>query len=75
MNDSNQRAQPARLGLREVIASILAAGIGVQSNHNRERDFRHGSARQYVVAGIVATVLFVGAVYALVQIIVRSAGT
>ena len=44
MADSDE--EPA-LTLKEMISSVLAAAIGVQSNARRERDFRRGSARPY----------------------------
>ncbi len=43
----------------QVIKSVVAAGIGVQSNKNREADFQHGSLSSYIVVGIIATVLFI----------------
>ncbi len=42
-----------------VIKSVVAAGIGVQSNKNREIDFQHGSMGSYIVVGIIATILFI----------------
>ena len=45
--------------LLHVIKSVLAAGIGVQSNKNREIDFEHGSLPSYLIVGLVATVLFI----------------
>ena len=61
-------------GLRDVVAGILAAAIGVQSNKNRERDFTHGSARQFIVVGLIATLLFITAVYAVVRLVIRLSG-
>ena len=46
-------------GLLHVIKSVIAAGIGVQSNKNREIDFEHGSLSTYLIIGFIATVLFV----------------
>lgn len=57
------------LSLREVVGSIMAALLGVQSSRNHERDFRRGSARQYIVVGLIATVIFVLVVYAAVRLI------
>ena len=45
--------------LKQVIQSVLAAFIGVQSNENRQRDFEHGSLSSYLVVGAIATVLFI----------------
>lgn len=45
--------------LLHVIKSVIAAGIGVQSNKNRKRDFEHGSLPNYLIVGFIFTVLFV----------------
>ena len=46
-------------GLLHVIKSVIAAGIGVQSNKNREIDFEHGSLSNYIIVGFIVTVLFI----------------
>ena len=61
------------LTLREMLGSLLAAAIGIQSNARRERDFRRGSARNAIVLGILGTLVFVLCVYAAVQIIIALA--
>jgi hypothetical protein len=43
----------------QVLKSVLAAFIGVQSDKNRQADFEQGSIKAYVIAGVVFTVLFV----------------
>jgi hypothetical protein len=45
--------------LPRVIASTLDAAVGVQSEKNRLRDFQHGSAKAYIIAGIIGTAVFV----------------
>ncbi len=57
------------VGLFAVIQSTFAAAVGVQSSENRERDFRQGKASQFIVAGIVFTLLFVGAVVMVVRFV------
>jgi len=57
-----------------VISSVLAAGLGVQSSKNRERDFKQGRAGVFIVAGIVFTLLFMGTVFTVVQLVLKSAG-
>ena len=61
----------ARGGLQvtEVVGSVFAAALGVQSSRNRERDFRQGRAATFIVAGIVFTALFIGAVYTVVSLV------
>jgi hypothetical protein len=58
----------------EVVSSVIAAGLGVQNSKNRERDFKQGRLRVFVVAGIIFTLLFIGTVAMVVQLVLRSAG-
>ncbi len=57
-----------------VVSSTLAAAFGVQSSRNRERDFTHGKAHHFIIAGIVFTVVFVLAVVLVVNLVLKSAG-
>ncbi len=42
-----------------VVKSVLSAMLGVQSAKNRERDFTQGKPHQYIIIGIIATLLFI----------------
>ena len=53
---------------------MLAAGLGVQSSKNRERDFKQGRAGAFIAAGLIFTVLFVGTVYTVVQLVLSGRG-
>ena len=53
----------------QVVSSVLAAGLGVQSSRNRERDFRQGRAATFIVAGLIFTALFIGGVYTVVSLV------
>jgi hypothetical protein len=66
--------KPGKLGPLQVLGSVFAAGLGVQSSKNRERDFKHGRIGVFITAGILFTLLFIGLVVAVVQLVVRSAG-
>ena len=57
--------------LWQVAVSVLASFFGVQSQHNRERDFRHGRPSQFIVVGLAMTVLFVLVVWAVVQLVLN----
>ena len=46
-----------RVGLLEVVKSVLAAFFGVQSNRARVRDFTYGKPVHYILVGLLATVL------------------
>jgi Protein of unknown function (DUF2970) len=56
--------------ITQVIKSVLAAFIGVQSEANRKKDFENGSLSTYVIAGIIFTILFIVAIIFLVSTIV-----
>ncbi len=49
---------------------MLAAGFGVQSEKNRQRDFAGGSVGTFIVVGIIATILFVVTLYMLVKLVI-----
>ena len=50
-----------RPGIVSTIFSVIAAFFGVQSESNRQRDFKHGSPLAYIIVGIIlATVMVFG---------------
>jgi hypothetical protein len=69
-NDQNDSEEPREgLGLMQLVSSVFAAGLGVQSSKNRERDFKEGRAGAFILAGLLFTALFIGAVYAVVSLV------
>ena len=79
MNDSQEEenaesGQKSSLNPLQVVASVFAAGLGVQSSKNRERDFKQGRAGVFIAAGIVFTLLFIGTVLTVVQLVLKGAG-
>ncbi len=60
-NQQAEQQSPAKpkVKLWSVVKSILAAGIGVQSNKNREKDFQEGSPLAFIIGGFVFTLLFI----------------
>lgn len=56
-----------------VISSVLAAMIGVQSDENRERDFKHGDIGSYIFVGIIVVAIFVFSLIAIVNSILEDA--
>jgi len=58
----------------QVVASVFAAGLGVQSSKNRERDFKQGRIGVFVIAGLTFTLLFIGTVAMVVQLVLKGAG-
>lgn len=69
MEDRDSRQKDARMTPLQVVGSVLAAAFGVQSNRNRERDFRQGNARVFIIAGLVGTVVFILAVALVVKLV------
>ena len=55
--------------LFHVVKSVLAAAIGVQSNKNREIDFKHGTLPAYIIVGLIGTVLFIFAIVFIVSLV------
>ncbi len=57
----------------QIVGSVLAAALGVQSSKNRERDFKQGNIGIFALVGAIFTLLFIGAVVAVVQIVITGA--
>ena len=72
-NDDDPRDERP-LSLRELAASALWALLGVQKDANRRRDFARGRPGQFVLLGVVATVLFVLLLIGLVKFALGLAG-
>ncbi len=64
---------PDKPSILQVVKSVLAAGFGVQSDANRERDFSRGNAGTFIIAGIIGTIIFVITVITVVRIVLRGA--
>ena len=58
-----------------VLGSVLASMFGVQSNRRREEDFTHGKPSQYIVIGLLVTVVFILTVWGVVSLVMRLAGS
>lgn len=58
-----------KLGPWQMLVSVLAAMLGVQSDANRERDFHQGKAGHFIIGGILAVICFVLALYLTVSLV------
>ena len=58
--------------LLSVVKSILAAGIGVQSEKNRQRDFEKGNPLVFIIGGFIFTLLFIIAVASVVGLVLSN---
>ena len=72
MPEDNQKDKKPRLGA--IVLSILAAGIGVQSYKNRERDFAGGNPLAFIVGGFIFTILFILCVSLVVGLVLSNSG-
>ncbi|WP_339668065.1 DUF2970 domain-containing protein [Dasania marina] len=57
--------------ITQVMASVMSAFFGVQSSKNKERDFKHGNHRVFIIMGLVTTALFIGGIALLVQFVLH----
>jgi hypothetical protein len=73
-NQEDRKDDQTPLTFMSVVLSTLAAAIGVQSKANKERDFKHGSAGPFIVAGLIFTALFVGTLVLVVRFVLSAAG-
>ena len=74
MSNDHEKEPEKAPDLRALIGSVFAAAFGVQSSKNHERDFKHGKARVFIVAGILFTLLFIGTVLSVVMLVLKQAG-
>ncbi|VXC49219.1 DUF2970 domain-containing protein [Pseudomonas sp. 8O] len=72
---SNQDKDPDQspLTLREMLQSVLAAALGVQSGKNRSRDFSRGKPSHFILLGVLFTALFVIVLLVTVKLILHLA--
>ncbi|GAA0796276.1 DUF2970 domain-containing protein [Marinobacterium sediminicola] len=53
--------------LWQTLLSVLSSFFGVQSEHNRERDFRNGRPVHFILIGLLMAALFVISIILLVR--------
>lgn len=72
MDEDPQKLEP--LTLKEMLQSVLAAALGVQSGRNRSRDFSRGKPSHFIILGVVFTAIFVLVVLGVVKLVLHLAG-
>lgn len=60
--------------LLNVLGSVLSGMFGVQSNRKRVEDFTHGKPSQYVIIGLLVTVVFMLTLWGVVSLVMKVAG-
>ena len=66
MNEPTQKQKPS---LWQVIKSVNAAFLGVQSSKNYQRDFTHGKPSQYIIVGLIGVLLFILTIVGVVKLV------
>lgn len=62
------------LGFWELVKSTFSAFLGVQSNANRERDFKQGKMSHFIWMGLLFGFLFVLTLVGIVQLVLHFTG-
>ncbi len=74
MSDNDPPQKQEELSLWEVFQGVFAMLIGVQSEKNRERQFKYGKLHQFIIVGAIVTVFFVAHIILLVKFVLNLAG-
>jgi hypothetical protein len=76
MSNPNRSEKNKTKGLSPLtlFGSLFASAFGVQTNKNRERDFKQGKFHHFIIGGIIFAVLFVLAVAGIVKLVLSNAG-
>ena len=76
MNQAPQDSpdEERQLSFWQLLKSTLSAFIGVQSNANRERDFKHGKVSHFIWMGLLFGLVFVLTLMGVVQLVLHFAG-
>jgi len=71
--DSSTEEQ-THLSFWQLLKSAMSAFIGVQSNANRERDFKHGKLSHFIWMGLLFGLTFVLTLVGVVQLVLYFTG-
>jgi hypothetical protein len=58
----------------QLLLSTLSAFIGVQSNANRERDFKYGKVSHFIAIGLLFGLVFILTLVSVVKIVMKVSG-
>ena len=74
MSEPDTKPDNQGISFGQLLMSVLSAFFGVQSNANRERDFKHGKFSHFVLIGLLFGVIFVVSIVMVVQLVLHFAG-
>jgi len=64
-----------QISFLQLLKSTMSAFIGVQSNANRERDFKHGKISHFIGIGLLFGLLFICTIVGVVPIVIHTTGS
>lgn len=68
--DQNTEKNPPSMGFISLLKSAFGALFGIQSNQQREKDFKYGKPADFIVIGIVMVIgLLIGMIWLVNSII------
>ena len=67
--NSNEHSEGGPPSLFQLVLSVMAAAIGVQTKAGRERDFRTNSPLPFILAGLLFTFAFVATLILVVNLV------
>ncbi len=71
---NSEKDDPDNINFGQLLLSVLSAFLGVQSNANRERDFKHGKLSHFIIIGLMAGLLFILIVVGVVNLVMNNVG-
>ncbi len=71
-NPALENAEQRKPRFGSIVLSTLAAALGVQSNKNRERDFREGNIYVFIIAGLIFSLAFVLGLVLVVRLVLAN---
>ena len=74
-NTPEKANEDMQISFFQLLKSTMSAFVGVQSNANRERDFKHGKISHFIGIGLLFGLLFVCTIIGVVQIVIHVAGS
>ena len=67
--NSNEHSEGGPPSLFQLVLSVMAAAIGIQTKAGRERDFRTNSPLPFILAGLLFTIAFVATLILVVNLV------
>ncbi len=67
--NSCEHSEDGPPGLFQLVLSVMAAAIGVQTKAGRERDFRTNSPLPFILAGLLFTIAFIATLILVVNLV------